>query len=243
MLPCRHVGNFWKYLQTCLSLEYRNLEAFLLLWLRSWFHRKALGHMGLYEDFLFVCLLCFILFCLFVGFFSVWSTMQNMKLGNFCTQNGFYFPCALWLSVFNIKAINDKGLSSCAWLLKVFIRHVRCLMMWSLLGHLFSSPLKVNRKDGKTFVLCSDCHSQGLWQADSAELSQKKYIEMIGQQHALYKYNPASPDSWWLSWRISHERHQAWWPCFSWLGGKSLADLNWQSCIVVSCSPKLSEKS
>lgn len=134
----------------------------------------------------------------------------------------------------------SKCLSSSAWLLKVFIRYVRCLMMQNLLGDFFSSPLKVSRKDGKTFVLCSDWHSQGLHQADSAELSWKKYVEMIGQQHPLYKYNPVSPDSWWLSWEdFSYEQHQAWWPCFSWPRGKSLADLNWQSCTVMSCSLKL----
>lgn len=53
-------------------------------------------------------------------------------------------------------------------------------------------PIKSEQKRWKDILLCSDWHSQGLWQADSAELSWKKYIEMVGQQHLLYKYNPTS---------------------------------------------------
>lgn len=135
----------------------------------------------------------------------------------------------------------SKCLSCCAWLLKMFVRLVRCLMMLSQLGDLLLSLLKVNCKDRKKFLLWSDWCSQGLQQAGSAEQSRKKYIEMIGQLYLLYKYNPVFPDSWWFSWEDfpykQHQAHQAWWPCFSWL--RSLADLKWQSCTVMSSSPIL----
>lgn len=67
----------------------------------------------------------------------------------------------------------------------------------------------------------------------------KEIYEIIGQQHPLYKYNPASPDSW-FNWEdFPNKQHWAWWPWFSWLGVRSLGDLNWQSCTVVSSSLKL----
>lgn len=110
------------------------------------------------------------------------------------------------------------------------------------LEKLFSFLLKVICKDGKKSAKMernlSWC-SQDLWQAKSTEQSWKKYIEILGQQHTLYKYNPASPDSWFSWGDFPNRQHQAWWPWFSWLGVRSLADLKWQSCRVVSSSPKL----